>query len=392
MPTTISAVRASLLTDSHDQPLPSPQPIDLATQEIPYGTRVRLEVDLDSAELVMPLGARAFCPGTGTEREYGGLTLYRSGAGNTFAANIRLPWGAFWREDPLPCAVGPPRFPLPDGWPWIPGGEHALRFVPWPVSGPIPDPAVPPLEVRFRLGQPVGPGGAAPRIVQFGSDLGGSDVQPGQPWLLTAQAQDQDNDIVAVLFTAVRGEQGRSWQLWNDGAFGDVAPRDGLWSVMRVGSDWFDHSELGGTKAVPVTVVAQAVDLRGNWSDPVSLDYTLRCDREPLWMEGPDPAGPSITEAGLSREQGPPDYPFVWARCDSLDARVCARVIARPASETCCLLDDGIAPDVTARDGLYARVSWFPRTRHWDAVLYAVPKAGALRVGEKLAVSCPPIA
>ena len=214
----------------------------------------------------------------------------------------------------------------------------------------------------------------------------------GRPWLLTARVEDDDDDVVAVVFTAMRGGRGRLWQLWDDGAFGDEHKGDGIWSVIRVGGDWFDQSELGGAKPVPVTVVAQAVDLRGNWSDPVSLDYVLRYDQEPLWMDGPDPAGPNVTEAGLSREQGPPDFPLIWARCDSLDARVCARVVAKPTSEAWYLLDDGMIPDVTAGDSLYTNMCWFPRSRYWDAVFYAVPKAGPLRVGEKLAVSCPPLA
>jgi len=129
MPTTISAVRASLLTDSHDQPLPSPQPIDPVTQEIPYGTRVRLEVDLDDPKRVLPLGAKVLVTYGSEQREYGMLTLFRAGAGNSFAIQARLPWGGFWHGEEV--EGGPPRFPLPDGWPMVPGGRapaaiHAL--------------------------------------------------------------------------------------------------------------------------------------------------------------------------------------------------------------------------------------------------------------------------
>jgi len=386
MPATVTAVRAFLVADAQHHPLPSPQPIDLATDVIPYGARVRLEVELVTDEPLAPLlDAQAFAAFGGEERAYGSLSLFPSGSGNSYAVESDLPWGAFWCEEHLPCPDGAPRLPLRSGWPTIPGGEHILRF-PASLEAAADTPM---LEARFRIGEPPGAGGATPRIAALGPDLSGDSIRVGQPWLLTARTEDADDDVVAVLFTVVRGGWGRLWQMCDDGTFGDEQKRDGVYSVIRVGGDWWDQGEMDGATPAAVTVTAQAVDLRGNWSEPAAFQYRLRYDEAPVWMEGPDPAGPNVLEAGLSREEGLPDYPLVWARCDSPDARVCVRIITQPG-EVWNLLDDGMKPDRVAGDGIHTNTCWLPRTRYWDLVFYAVPKRGPLIVGRKVAVTCPP--
>ncbi len=92
----------------------------------------------------------------------------------------------------------------------------------------------------------------------------------------------------------------------------------------------------------------------------------------------------------VSREQGPLDNPVVSAQCSSAEAWVCARQVERPGSANG-LFDDGHGSDAVAGDGVYSDHIDFARVRPTDVVCYAVPKSGPLRIGERMAVVCPPL-
>ncbi len=383
MPISLSALRAHLVADAHAQPLPTPQLLDLAADVIPYGSIVRFEANVDADEPVLSPEYEVF----GASGGFG--YMYPQGATSIFCADVRLPWVRPRREpEELPV---PPRFPIA-GWPPFAGGDYTLRLrLPTVMSAAQGEPP-PMVEFPFRLGKAPAPGGAAPKIVRLQSGLPDGSVLVGQPWLATATVEDADNDVLGVIFATVRGGMvvGRGI-LWDDGGFGDEQARDGIYSLLRVGGDLSDSAQIGGAEDVTVTLFAQAVDLRGNWSEPASLDYRVRYSEPPLWAGEPAPDGPNIVEVGYGRAEGKPDYPRIWARCDDPGARVCVRRIAHP-DHLRAIFDDGRGADLVAGDGIHSTPGWVSLNRHWDIVFYAAPKVGALKIGRRMALTIPPIA
>jgi len=193
-----------------------------------------------------------------------------------------------------------------------------------------------------------------------------------------------------VLFSVCRGGSAPWWFMADDGSFGDEKAGDGRYSILRVGGDIFDRGELEVGDDVPLTLSAQALDLRGNWSAPATINYRLKFSREPVWMASPTPGAPNIIEASVSRQGVFPGDALFTARCDSPDAFVCAHLVPHSPINVLPLFDNGHAPDAVAGDGSYASHVWFPWNRRWDVIYYAVPKTGPLMIGEKMAASLPP--
>jgi hypothetical protein len=387
MPPSVSAVRAQLITDAQNHPLPSPQEIDLTADDIPYGSTVRLEVEVESDESLHPLVASVSGQGIDTLHI---LPLFPSGANGAYAVELRLPTDLLsgWSRSADPSSA--PSFPLPDFPSGGMDGEYSLALSLTP-AGAAPGADEPPsFETQFRLGKPPAPGGAVPRITSFDSGLANGRLLVGQPWLPRAVVEDDDGDVMAVLFCSAVSGQTRWWLMRDDGRYGDEVAGDGTYSFLRVGGDRYDSRMMRVADDTPVTLVVQALDLRGNWSEPAVCDYTL-CHTEPsVWKGEVDPTAPSITAVEVSREQGPLDNPVVSAKCDSAEAWVCARQVGRPGSVNG-LLDDGHGSDAVAGDGVYSNHIDFARVRHTDVVCYAVPKSGPPRIGEKRAAVCPPL-
>ncbi len=107
----VAAAHAYVTADAHGRPLVPPQPLDLAREEIPYGARARLEVELDPPEATLPLGAKVLARLGDEEWQYGMLSLFPTGDPGVSAVEIGLPWGPFWHGDDLPCGAGAPRCP-----------------------------------------------------------------------------------------------------------------------------------------------------------------------------------------------------------------------------------------------------------------------------------------
>jgi len=384
---------------------------------VPYGATVRFEIDVSSNDLILPLDAVISTPSGG-----GSFEMYPSGSGNTFTAEVRLPWGIMPQGE-LQGPATPLRFPLsspPAGdytfqvmengelgaptsptfsnWPHFVGGQYTFRTTLWSLAAGAQGQTPPSYETTFTVGDAPASGGAPPRIVHLESGLSGGSALIGQPWLAQATVEDRDNDVVAVLFTVQRGSVARWELLYDDGRYGDKAPRDHIYSHLRVGGDGWDWGARGGTTDEPVTLSAQAVDLRGNWSDPVLLQYQLIYSQFPLWTAEPAPNGPNIVEVGVGRAEGAPDYPRIWARCDSPDAWVCGRLHSRPMDQAGALYDDGKGPDAVAGNRIHSTFVWFepalwpdPETK-WDVVFYAVPKSGPPTIGQRMGLTIPPVA
>ena len=375
MPASVTAVRAFLVGDAQGHPLPSPQPVDLAHDTIPHGATVRFEVEVASQDPVLPMRAWLQPEGRGGYFIY----LFPSPDGGTFVGEVRLPWGLMVWGREVSGVDQPPRFPL-EGVPPFGEGEYTVGF--WlrnrnrELLGES--------DLRFRLGAPPPAGGAPPRIVSVHTGLTDSRVRVGQPWLLTAQVDDPDDDVLVVVFSVHQGDFAQWLRLVDDGRCGDERAYDGVHSFLRIGGDMHERPELAPGKDAPVTLSVQAGDLRGNWSDPVVVQYQISGSEAPLWMEEPSPDGPNILEAGLSEEEGTIDQYRLWARCDSRDAWVCGSVVGQ--GEVFPLFDDGKGPDAVAGDGIYSDVLAFPRDRYRDVVLYGVAKSGPLRIGRKVGV------
>ena len=416
MPISLSPLRAYLVADAQDHPLPTPQPLNLATDVIPYGATVRFEIDVTSDEPVLPLDVEVSTANGG-----GAVEMYPVGSSNTFAAEVRMPWGIL----AYAAIEGPatsPRFPLEapapgaeftllvqehgeskdmttppviDGWPRLPGGDYLFRTTPWSVAAAANGQAPATFETSFRVGDPPSPGGAPPRITRLESGLADSSVLVGQPWLLTAAAADADNDVLGVIFSALRGTRAVLALMKDDGSCGDQRARDGVYSFLRIGGDSWEGGQWTGSRDVPVTLSAQAVDLRGNWSEPALLNYRLHYSEFPLWAADPAPDGPNIVEVGIGRQEGLPDFPRGWARCDDPNAWVCACLRSNP-DEVGVLLDDGKGADAAAADGIHSAFTWFSpgflfaRQKQLDVVFYAMLKAGPPKIGRRMAVNIPP--
>jgi len=380
MPASVTAVRAFLVADAQGHPLPSPQPVDLPTDVIPHGATVRFEVEVASPQPVLPM--RASLKPVGRRAWF---SLYPKGGGNVFSGQVRLPWGLRWGGGEVEGAKQPPVFPGADSPP-IGEGEHGLQVCPYTTDGVALEPG----DFSFRLGPRPSPGGAAPRIVSVSTGLADNRVRVGQPWLLTAQVEDADDDVEVVIFSVLQGDLAQWWFLVDDGSCGDAVAGDGVYSFLRVGGDPWDRPELGGGEDVPATLSVQAGDLRGNWSEPVVLEYQILATQPPVWMEQPTPDAPSIVEAGLDPARGPLSLSCLWARCDTLEAWVCGTT-AGGERKTFPLYDDGMEADQAAGDGVHVRVALFG-PRHRDVIVYAAPKRGPLLIGRKLAVDCSELA
>ena len=419
MSVSLSALRAYLVADQHDVPLPSPQPLNLATDTVSYGSTVRLELDVTADEPMLPLDCEVRTAGAG-----GSLGFFPVRDTATFAAEVRLPWGAFCHAT-MDGVTSPPRLPLASspaaagmafefsvrehgeaksmtppqviqGWPSFPGGSYTLYISAWSLRGAVEGSAPVTVDATVRISAPPGSGGSPPRIVRLDGGRPDAAVLVGQPWLLTASVQDDDNDVVAVIFCSHHGGYARFAPMKDDGSCGDERPHDGVYSFLRVGKDAWDAPAWSGSDDVPVTVSVQAVDLRGNWSEPAQLAYRLCYSQHPIWAAKPDPGGPHIVEAGVGRAEGLPSFPRIWARCDTKDAWVCARVVPRP-EQAGVLFDDGKGPDAVAGDLIHSNFAWFSpdfwfsRYTRGELVLYAVPKSGPPRTGRRMAVSRPPV-
>jgi len=378
MPASVTAVRAFLTADSHDVPLPSPQPINLASDVIPYGARMRLEAEVQSSEPIHPLSVVGD----------GGLNFFMYSSGrDTYAAELRLPW-----DLRLPGELFdlPSPFSLPiQGWPALGGGEYRLKIQLRPTTSGVAGRQLPTFDMSLRLDNPPEPGGARPRIVSLSSGLSDGGVLKGQPWLPTATVEDADNDVVLVVFTVAVANLGRWCFMRDDGRYGDQQAGDGIYSFLRVGGDWWDRGETGWAHDLNATFSVQALDLRGNWSEPARFDYTIRNSQPPIWMQEPAADGPNILEAAASRPDGPPECPLLWARCDSAEAWVCGRMVRFP-DEVLALYPMGKGPIPFAGPQVHSTVIWATAPIPRDIIFYAVPQEGPVKIGRKMAVSRPP--
>ena len=387
MPASISKLQAYLVADAQDHPLPSPQPIDLATDVVPYGARVRLEATVEATGPVHPLMAMVSGPGV-----LSGEYMFPTDGELTFVQQVRVPTDFVYGER---AGVSPPlRFPLsewqPGGYVPPPGGDCLVRICPipvgtrptWPVGEQPPlDGPLATFEARLRVGAPPSSGGGAPRIVAVEGGPAAGQVRIGEPWLLTARVQDAEDDVAGVLFSVVRGGVA-TWHRCN--ARGSGGAGEVQYSLQRVGGDKWDRWGIWGDTEDQIVLSLQAVDLRGNWSEPATIEYTLRRDVAPVWVDEPAADGPNIIAAGVSRDQGLFDLPRVWAKCDAANVWGCARLITQP---------DQVWPlwDDAQGGGNYLSVVPLDRGRYWDVVFYAVPKTGPARIGKKLAATCPPV-
>jgi hypothetical protein len=387
MPASVTAVRAFLVADAQDHPLPSPQPIDLATDVIPYGARVRLEVDVEASGPVHPLRAMMTGPGVQTV-----VWLWSLDGGMRFSEEVRVPIDFVGGERPGVTASF--RFPIPEWQPTghlpPPGGKCLLQICPipvgtkpdWPFAALPPfDGPLPTFQAHFQVGEPPSPGGAAPRIVAVEGGPDGGRVRIGEPWRVTARVQDADDDLLGVFFCAVRG----GLALWSScGVAGTGVAGEVSCSPLRLGGDKWDRWGLWGDVEDSIVFFLQAVDLRGNWSEPAVMKYTLRRDVTPLWMDEPAADGPNIIAAGASREQGMFDHPWLWAQCDRTDARVCARILTQPERVNWLWGSDWVPGGAACSVAL-------PRSRYVEVVFYAVPETGPKTIGAKMAATCPPL-
>jgi hypothetical protein len=361
----VSAVRAYLLSDAQDKPLASPQVLDLAKGSIPYGARVRFEADIEGGEGIYTPWLAAFANGTG-----GRLPMFKLESTNTFRAEGRMPLALLFWAGEAEGQSAPLRFPLAD-WPPFGGGDYLLYIAPEALDGT----AVEPVEIPFKIGAPSAKGGSAPRITALAGPAGNS-LSLGQPWLMTAKVEDADNDVLAVMFSTYRAGFTRWWFMFDDGSHGDAKAGDGIYSLLRAGGDSFDAGELGALSSHKVKLSAQAVDLRGNWSEAVTLEYELDYDQEPLWMKEAD-GGPNVIEASVNRDKGVSDAPLLSARIDAASAWVCARVISP---------FDLVSP-LFVLDGEYRMFFDLPKSRAWQVVFYAVAQDQSLAVGRRMAAT-----
>jgi hypothetical protein len=375
----ISAVRAYLLSDAQDKPLAFPQILDLAKEAIPYGARVRLEADIEGGKPAHPLWATVAQGDIGLGR----LLLLPTDGASTYRAEARLPLGFIHWSGELFGLKSTLTFPN-DQWLNFSGGRYVLRLVVQPVASSEADIL---REMAINLGTPPAKGGAAPGITRLEGPPGGV-LRVGQPWLATATVADADN-VAAVVFSVLRDGTARWSFMADDGSLGDVKAGDGIYSKLLVGGGWWDCGDSSVTQDSTITLTAQAVDLQGNWSAPVSLQYTVLFSEPPLWMEEPSPEGHNILQGEVDRAKGIPGYPLFQAQCDNPEAWVCVRLIAGP-DPVFPLYDNGLWPDATAGDGIHATLAYFYPYQEREIVFYAVPKQGGLGIGKKLAALCPP--
>jgi len=372
-----SSVRTYLTTDVRGRKLPSPEPVDLASEEIPYGAGVRIEVEVETGEPMRPMR------GWLQPEERGSVCLFPTGEGSVFRGEVRVPWGLLWGGGEVEGLSGPPRFPLPDMLPWG-SGEHVLRLYPRTIGGDL----LGEIDIPFRIGAAPSPGGSPPRIVSLESDLRDNRVRLGQPWLLRARVEDEDDDVVVVIFNVLQGDFGQWWFMSDDGGKGDEVAGDGVFSFLRIGGDAWERLQLGAGRDVAATVSVQACDRRGNWSEPAVMEYEVCSSELPVWMEEPSAGGPDILEASISREEGAHGRPLLRARCEEAGVWVCARALSHP-DVTLPLFDDGRSGDLAAGDGIYTAVPGLPPEKRVEMVVYAVSRAESTKTGKRMAVVCP---
>jgi hypothetical protein len=243
--------------------------------------------------------------------------------------------------------------------------------------------------VPFKISSPPPKSGTAPKITKLTGPPDNS-LLIGQPWLMTAEVEDPENDVLIVAFSVYRAGRARWWFMLDDGSSGDMKANDGIYSLLRVGGDFYDGGELGEIGCRTVQVSVQAMDLRGNWSAPVTLEYQLAYDQPPLWMQASSPDGPNITKVNLDRQKGFMHWPLVTAACDTADAWVCARMLLHPDLPSP-LLDDGKSADAIAGDGEHSILLDFSPSKYSELVLYAVSKSVKNKTGQRKAVICPPL-
>lgn len=388
MPASVAALRVLQLTDPSGQLLPAPRPLDPATDTIPYGVRLRLEADLEGPQAVYPLQARVLWGDWGVR-----APLYRTApGGSTYGGQFRLPLDL--PSGALEEITAPPRFPLPEWGGPLPlgGGEYELRLAPiplgtipsWPYGDPPVDPDTPESVWQLQVAAPTLAGGTPPTLVSL-SRPPGEGLRLGEPWRLEAQVQKTQYDVLGVFFCSMRPGMGEWYTLRDDGTKGDRVAGDGIHSLLRVGGDYYDVPENWPADPVPVTLLAQAVDVCGNWSAPLTIGYDLRYDLPPVWYESPSPEAPHVLQGGADRDQGPIDLPKVWAQVDRSGAWVCGRLVT-VGKEAMVLYPEA------AGGTDYAALQPSDR-RHLgrEIVLYAVAPEAPTTPGKRVAVGIPPL-
>jgi len=239
-------------------------------------------------------------------------------------------------------------------------------------------------DLHCRLGAPT-PGGSPPSVKSVSTGLTDNQVRLGQPWLLTAEVTDPEDDVLVVIFSVLQGDFAQWWFMVDDGSQGDQVAGDGIYSFLRVGGDPWERPYLAGGEDVTATLTVQACDVRGNWSAPVSLDYQILTSQEPVWREEPTAGAPDILEGDIDHAKGPRGRALITARASTPEAWVCGHLVGE-AGQTFPLFDDGKGLDAAAGDGSFTATPGIHSRRDYDVVLYGVPKSGPLAVGEKLAV------
>jgi len=157
MSASITAVRIYLLTDALGSPLPTPHLLDPATEEIPYGSRAQIQVDVCADEPVISLWSDINTPSTRTftdEDRCGIVPMFPPAV----AAPSRIAETALGPA-PAGCHGGleaPPVFPKGSplaGWPPISGGQFVFRGHPELASAPTTPDISLGVEAPFRLGR-----------------------------------------------------------------------------------------------------------------------------------------------------------------------------------------------------------------------------------------------
>lgn len=385
MPATVSEVRTILLEDPSGTSLSLPKTLNAATDTIPYGARVRFEVEVTADEPLHPLSIGVTTPGTAQ-----GLTLHlpHSG-GSTYSREVRLPWGLRGAGEYVGVASAPT---LPtDGWPDLAGGAYTLHIKPWPTTAGSAAEEWASSDYTFQLGSRPS-GGSAPQIVSLNSNLANNRVLRGQPWTPSAQVTDADGDLLAVVFSVYIGGLYRWWFMFNDGRFGSSVSAD-TFSFLRVGGDFFDRPETGWGHDLDAVFSVQAVDLAGNWSQPSRFTYTVVNSERPIWIREPDPKGPALTQAQVTTADAPPASYRLTANCSSPDSLVFA--LTRDSKpEVFPLFSTDCWSGAPLAAGTFSNLYWIPFNHpRWyrDIVLYGVSRADTSKIGPRAAVNLAPI-
>jgi len=386
MPASISELHAYLVADAQGHPLPSPQPIDLATEVVAYGARVRLAFQVQGDEPVhLPL---LWVTGAGLEAR-----RQAEFQGGEYVDEFQAPLAFFGWADVEAGSLGDPPLPLAQWRPAMTSPQRyqlAMPLIPvgtrpsWPFGTAPPPGLFPTVTSQLQVGSPSSPGGAAPVITDLTTTLGQeTSLRLGQPWKFTITVQDGDDDALGACFAVVRGGRARlSWLISEGRKSAGVSS----FCRLRIGGDAHDREGVWlGEGQDAATVWVQAFDSRGNWSAPVTFAYRLRFELPPLWGDDPTPGGPVLLGAGASVEDAPFDLHRVWARCSDPHAWVCARFTTQPNRVT--ELWTVAGPDRT-----HFYEGELGRGRAFDAILYTVPRDNTPIIGDKRAVTMPALA